>query len=128
MKNPFWYLMAAGFVLAVSLEGCYSRYTVHGDSPAGIPTIVREDTPFSSTTDIDVTPALTAEARCHQRAPHDGGTWIWGTAQQMCYLQSSAGDMAAGLTTGGGYGYGYGGAGFTAGGYRAPMVGAPGIR
>lgn len=126
-------LAICSFWLMLAASGCYNRYTVHGDSPAGIPTIVAESTPFSSTYDVDVTPALTAEERCHQRAPHDGGTYIWLTAQNMCYFQSTAGDVAAGLTAGGYGGYGgigaYGGVGYGAyGGYRAPSVGVPGIR
>jgi hypothetical protein len=120
-----WIPVIAGILLVMSLNsGCYNRYTVRGDSPSGIPSVVHEEFAggLVTTTDIDVSPSQAAYDRCRaDRADQrlSGGSWIWSDDQMTCFWQASSG-------TRGGYGGGYGVSGGVV--YATPRVGAPGVR
>jgi hypothetical protein len=118
-----WVPIIAGILLVMSVcSGCYSRYTVRGDSASGIPSVTYEATPFTSITDVDVSPSLRAEERClaNRRTQRvEGGSWIWSDDQMTCFWQATSGTrggFAGGFTPFGGIGY------------IAPRTGAPGVR
>lgn len=117
-----WVPILGAVLLAVYCSGCYSRYTVRGDSPSGIPSVNYEATPFTSITEVDVSPALAAEERClaNRRTQRvEGGSWIWSDDQMTCFWQATSGSRVG---VGGGMGA-FGGVG-----YAVPRVGAPFVR
>ncbi|MCC7523003.1 hypothetical protein IT407_04385 [Candidatus Uhrbacteria bacterium] len=114
-------VIAAAVLIASYCSGCYSRYTVRGDSTTGIPSVNYEATPFTSITEVDVSPSVAAEERClaHRRTQRaEGGSWIWSDDQMTCFWQASMGSMGI-----------RGGIGVSGGlGYAVPRLGAPGVR
>lgn len=121
-----WIPIIAIVIMVATCSGCFNSYRVHGDPHAGIPSVTATSSPFHTSVDVDVTPVAVLESDCHARAPHDGGTWVWLAASQMCFWQARAGAATLGFTSGG-YGS-YGGMGYYSGTGFGPSVGVPGVR